>query len=160
MTLFEQHFEMTVADQALLVTITLGAGYVFNWLLAMKKARDSALQEISRHRVRAFVELWKILANLPAQRTPKLDDTMLKKDLNEKLTKWYYEQSGAMYLSWWGTRRLFRIFNLLRNSNSDYEKLRKAFSRLRTQLKRDVGVYSWVAAWRQLKPPRESQQTS
>ena len=126
----------------------------------MKKARDSALQEISRHRVRAFVELWRILANLPAQSSPKLDGAILKRDLNEKLTTWYYEQSGAMYLSWWGTYRLFRIFDLLRDSNSDYKKLRKAFPRLRTQIKRDVGVYSFVAVRRQLKPPRELQQTS
>jgi hypothetical protein len=69
-----------------------------------------------------------------------------RKEFDKKLDEWYYQEGGAMFLSWTASRRLMEARNRLRcikhrtNSSQETKDIQKAFSRLRTQLKFDSGV--------------------
>ncbi len=133
------------------------AGFFMKWFLQSRKSRDELLRALATDRAKAFQSLWKY-SILPGHiRRMKDDDIVPNEFLRERngeLVDWYYSQANALFLSWKSTRSLFAVLDLLRTENPSKEMVRKAFSSLRTALKRDCGIYSAWAAWRQLPTPR------
>ena len=53
-----------------------------------------------------------------------------------------------MYLSYAATKKFLFARRLLKDYGTDDETIREAFSTLRTELKRDCGIYTWLDAKR------------
>lgn len=134
------------------------------------KARDNLLWAISRQRSRALTSLW--AHTMQFQRLNRVDTNegwRTKQDID--FTSWYFQEAGALFLSWRATKLYFKALKTLRRplgftwtdrvrellgfgaSDPDKRRMQKAFSSLRTQLKRDIGIYSARDARRQLKSP-------
>jgi hypothetical protein len=109
------------------------------------------LRAFSKQRARSLRNLWGKTALF--QRLDEIqlsDDWRIEQD--EQFTDWYFKQSGALFLSWQATNFYFRAVRTLREGGSK-ESMEKSFSALRTQLKCDVGIYSWLDSRRKLEDP-------
>ncbi len=150
---FEQQVLLTLIDKGLLALLLLAAGFAFKWLLQDKKARDEALHALAPNRTTAYQELWKTLGKVP----PSSDQAILpdvRKQLADALSDWYHEKSGALFLSWRTAKRFLIALNLVRDDSAANEAIRDAVSALRTQLKRDCGIYGPFEVAKQLPSPR------
>jgi hypothetical protein len=129
------------------------AGLLSKWFLQSQKARDDTLRSLASRRAESLSSLWSLTTSFAIGST---DASNKEKRLaaDKSFRKWYYEDGGALLLSWNGTKRYFLALDVLRDESSHSEALQEAFSRLRTQLKRDCGIYSWWNTWRQLPTPR------
>lgn len=70
--------------------------------------------------------------------------------VDQQLGRWYYKAGGAMYLTWQAADLLFRAWDQLRDPAKLPLARFRAFSRLRTQLKVDCGIYDEAEAEGQL----------
>lgn len=121
------------------------------WYLQKSKAREAMLRAFSGQRARSLKSLWS--NTLVFQRLDgfRIDDDWRKKQ-DEQFTDWYFKDSGALFLSWRATKLYFRAVKTLREGGSE-ESMRDGFSALRTQLKRDVGIYNGWDSWRKVGNP-------
>ena len=137
-------------------------GLLAQWFLQSRKSRDELLKELSARRSESLAILWRLTTQF-ARSSKKPIPLAQRITADDAFLQWYYENSGALFLSWQSTRRYIEAIACLRNTQSNTTDLRVAFSRLRTALKRDFGIYSWANTWRSLpKPgaPLSEQQTS
>jgi hypothetical protein len=75
-----------------------------------------------------------------------------RRKFDGQLNEWYWEDGGAMFLSWTASRRLMEARNRLRcivhkidgeiDRKKETKDIKDAFSDLRTELKYDCGVIS------------------
>jgi hypothetical protein len=157
------HSLITILEKGLLLIVGAMLGFFFNWLIQKKKtkdqqrlqdqrlidelqlqkqtARDEFVTAISESRVEAYVELWKFTERVKYA-TKEVIPKDRRKELFHHLVKWYYEDAGAMFLSFNATARFNEARQKLCNSSSSDEEVREAFSSLRTELKFDCGIYS------------------
>ncbi len=152
----EEEIQTVTAMLKLLVFPIVGfiAGFFTKWFLQTKKSRNELLRELSATRVEKMMSLWELTT--PFALSPKEQTTIEKRNIADmEFRKWYYDKSGAMFLSWKGTKRYFEAIDTLRNINSSPEQLKNIFSLLRTQLKQDSGIYTWWSSFRQLPTPRK-----
>lgn len=129
------------------------AGFFAKWFLQSRKSRDELLKELAPQRAEVLRALWKLTT--PFARAPKEQTTLIRRaQADVAFRNWYFEEAGALFLSWRTTKRYFNAIDCLRDTASDSEALELKFSRLRTALKRDCGIYTWWNGWRQLPAPR------
>jgi hypothetical protein len=123
------------------------------WYLQKAKAREAMLRAFSVQRARSLESLWSKTMVFQRLHGIRIDDDWRTKQ-DDQFTKWYFNESGALFLSWRATKFYFRALRTLREGGSE-ESMRKSFSALRTQLKRDVGIYTWWDSWRHVGSPGE-----
>lgn len=153
----ELQLVFTILKVAVFPVVGFLAGFFVKWFLQSRKSRDELLRALAANRATAFQALWKHSILPDYIRRMKEDDIVPNEFLrkrNKELMDWYYAQANALFLSWKSTRSLFKAIDLLRSENPSEARVRKAFSSLRTALKRDCGMYSAWTAWRQLPTPR------
>ncbi len=127
------------------------AGSIVQWYLQKSKAREAMLRAFSRHRARSLKSLWS--KTLFSERLDEIrinDDWRREQD--EQFTDWYCNESGALFLSWRATKLYNRAVRKVREGGSE-RSMQDAFSALRTQLKRDVGIYNLWESWRDVGDP-------
>lgn len=152
---FDQQIFITLLDKGLLAFVLLFGGFVLNWYLQNRKARDETIRELATSRADAYKDLWRILEEVkPAEFNAGEEDT--KKKLDEALTNWYFNECGALFMSWQTTRQFFLVLDTVRNPTATFRQTQKMVSLLRTRLKQDCGIYSFFEALRQLPTPRKS----
>ena len=142
-----------IVKYAVFPVIGFAAGFLAKWFLQSRKARDELLKALATRRAESLEALWKLTT--PFARSPEHQaalDRRIKAD--DELRKWYFEDAGALFLSWQGTKCYFEAVDCLRDKASAPESLKRKFSLLRTALKRDVGIYTRWSSWRQLPEPR------
>lgn len=138
-----------VAKYVVFPVIGFAAGFLAQWFLQSRKSRDELLKELASQRAETLRALWKLTT--PFARSAK-DQAPLDRrtEGDAAFRRWYFEDAGALFLSWVSTRRYFNAIDCLRDPTSDPEALKRKFSLLRTALKRDCGIYTWWNGWRQL----------
>lgn len=142
-----------ILKYVLLPVVAFAAGFFAKWFLQSRKSRDELLKELAPQRATVFRELWKLTT--PFARAPKEQTTLIRRtQADVDFRNWYYEEAVALFLSWGTTKRYFNAIDCLRDQASDSDALELKFSRLRTALKRDCGIYTWWSGWRQLPAPR------
>ncbi len=134
--------------------VSFFAGLLSKWFLQSQKARDDTLRSLAARRAESLRSLWSLTMPFAVGSTGALDKEK-RRAADTGFRKWYYEDGGALFLSWKGTRRYFLALDVLRDESSRKEALEEVFSQLRTQLKRDCGIYSWWNTWRRLPTPRQ-----
>jgi len=84
-------------------------------------------------------------------------DQSQRHQLNEAIVTWYYEEAGAMYLSFNSTRDLNLARQVLCDTQKTTLEVKDAFSALRTTIKSDCHIYTEDEKAMQLpQPPRRN----
>ena len=165
MNMSDQELKLVIAVVNVVVFPIVGflAGFFVKWFLQSRKSRDELLRALAPTRASAFQALWQRSVLPDDMRLMAKDDivpTEFLRTRNEELLIWYYQHANALFLSWRSTSRLFRVLDVLRNNAPRKAQVDRAFSYLRTALKRDCGIYTAWDAWRQLPAPRPEQWTA
>ncbi|UCF27171.1 MAG: hypothetical protein JSW42_11055, partial [Chloroflexota bacterium] len=100
---FQEELIITIIDNGLLALIIAVIAFVFNWLLQRQKAKDELRKALSSKRAESFGELWSKTYRLRYSKDEQISSKD-RDDLYEELTCWYYDEKGAMYLSYEGLR--------------------------------------------------------
>jgi hypothetical protein len=136
---------------------------LMQWALQKAQAREALIRAFSTPRAEALRALWAKTIEFSRLDTAQITDAW-RDERNRQFTKWYYDEAGALFLSWKATRAYFRAINTLRkggsggsqDSREQYkDSLQRHFSKLRTQLKWDIGIYSSRDTLRQLDAPTD-----
>jgi len=138
---FEEQMIITLVDKGLLALVIAVVGFALNLLLARQQARANIQQAIAPLRVKALTELWSKTEKLGFAKQQSLSPDQ-RTSIFQELTKWYYDASGAMFLSHKATGLFLIARAQLQMESITDENIRESFSALRTQLKVDCGIYS------------------
>lgn len=142
-----------ILKYALFPVIAFAAGFFVKWFLQSRKSRGELLQALAPQRAEALKTLWKLTT--PFDCAPEKHTTLIRRtQADVAFRNWYFEEAGALFLSWRSTKRYFNAIDCLRDPASDSRALKLKFSLLRTALKRDCGIYTCWNGWRQLPAPR------
>jgi hypothetical protein len=147
-----QELYKILLDKGLLALLAIIVGFYFNWLLQKRKARDEFLREIAKLRVSAYQKLWSYTMSAKYWGDEDISDGQ-RRQLNMDLVKWYYEEGGAMFLSFIATKDLNIARQVLCDASKTSEDIRKAFSELRSTLKVDCYIYTESEKGMQLPMP-------
>jgi hypothetical protein len=142
-----------ILQSAIFPVLGFVAGFLATWILQSRKSRDELLKELAPRRADSLQALWKLTT--PFARDP--DDHMAserRSAADGAFRKWYFEEAGALFLSWRATKHYLKAIDCLRDPKSSSQALKGAFSLLRTELKRDCGIYTWWHGFRRLPSPR------
>ena len=106
---FEEQIIITLIDNGMLAAIAGFDGFTINWILQRKKSRDETLHELTPSRVDAFRKVWAITGTGKFITSEKQDIPIEKRlEIDRKLIDWYYDGSGALFLSWSTTKHFLR----------------------------------------------------
>jgi hypothetical protein len=134
--------------------VGFAAGFFANWFLQARKSRDELLHALAAERASSLMELWKLTTPFATNPT-KQAGREERKRADSAFREWYFDNAGAMFLSWSSTSRYFKAIDSLRDLDSSPETLELTFSRLRTALKQDSGIYTRWNSFRKLPAPRD-----
>ncbi|MEJ2395451.1 MAG: hypothetical protein P8045_08325 [Candidatus Thiodiazotropha sp.] len=135
---------IVIVDKLLIGVLILIVGFWINRKLHEYKI---GLEEnvgtrvrIAERRLPSYRKLWELTSPTTHARTKELSD-IEKKELYDQLCKWYYETGNGIFLSN-ETRKLYLDSreSLLDENVSD-EDITRIFSRLRTEIKNEIGIY-------------------
>ena len=137
---FEDALLLAIIDKLLIGLVLLIAGLWLNTRLERLKGQISLHNALAQHRAAALGALW----NLTQPLTPRNVDpepTVCKSSFND-LRRWYYSESGAMHLSYEATDQSLGLLTALQATTPNCVSIKHLASKLRTQLKVDMGVYT------------------
>ena len=150
----EDQIIVSIVDKLLIGVLLLILGFWLNARLEKLKGQIELGKATASFRAAAYGALWEYTEPLSPRGKGDID-AETRKTARENLTKWYYAQGNALYLSLDAADLFLRGLPLLDDeSNSKSDVIRSTFSALRTQLKVDIGVYSLKDATVQI--PRAS----
>jgi hypothetical protein len=130
-------------EKGILAAVVLIIGFFLNAVLQANKLRGETVAELAKERAAAYGQLWKELALIrPADNEEVSSDQ--RKQMEQILADWYHEHSGALYMSWLTARRYMLVRRALDDTNTTSKCIRKQISLLRTRLKIDCGIYSYL----------------
>ncbi len=161
MKTFEQDLWLVILDKGILAIILAVLVFGLNWVLQKRKSRDEFINSISSFRVRAYQALWKISEPAKYADVDTLDEKRREK-IYHSLLDWYYDENGALFLSYPSSEALVEVKKALFAKPEDTEKgsreqtqlIRDNFSNLRTWLKVDCGTYNLEEKDRKLDTPK------
>lgn len=155
----EINIAVTILKMIVLPVLGFAAGFLTKWFLQAKKSRDELLRELSPKRVEKLTDLWEL--TMPFAKSPQEQSILERRiESDTKFREWYFTKSGALFLSWEGTKRYFNAIDTLRDVDSSPIQLKEKFSRLRSELKHDCGIYTRWNRNKQLTAPREPLETA
>ena len=146
---FEQEIWLTILDKGILAIILAVLAFALNFILQKRKSRDEFINSISSHRVSAYKKLWKI--SEPAKYAGvKILNEKKREEIFHSILDWYYEENGALFLSYQSSKALVEVKKALFDSEKKFENkeqeqtelIKDNFSNLRTCLKVDCGTYN------------------
>ena len=111
-------------------------------------------RSVMPERLEALKRLWSCMEPLSPTAAMPLSRAEREK-LDAQLRQWYYANGGGIFLSIQAAADCFDARATLLNGQISDKSVREAFSRLRTQMKIDVGVYSPEEAKRQIGMPQD-----
>ncbi len=140
---------ITVVDKGVLAGLIVALGYKVKLWLQEDQARRDLVREVSSQRADAYAKIWKATEDFRSTNPPELHDDRLR-TARETLHKAYFDEGGAMYLSFEAARLLVKAKSALAarldaggtDGTVTDDDLRKAFSDFRTQLKTDLLIYT------------------
>jgi hypothetical protein len=136
------------------------AGIAAQWALQDRKSRDELTRALAPRRAEVLCRLWTVttlpteVASTPLESPIPVADAQT---VDRTIVDWYTKEAGALYLSHDATRLVFALLDTLRNRSAKHADLETAVTRLRTQLKRDCGIYSRSESRRSLERPRRAE---
>ena len=138
---FSDELWLVIIDKAILAIGVLVVGYWINRRLEKDKANEMIRQKIAESRAKTYLSLWQLTAEIDTLgREPVSPEKVTH--LLDKVTDWYYQQGNGLYLSHPATSLFLEGRNMLKNPALEAVALKSVFSRLRTQMKQDIGVYT------------------
>lgn len=137
---FAEEFILVVVDKAILALGLLLIGYWLNRRLEYDKSDESIRQKIAASRAATYLSLWQLTADVDEVDGKSMTLESTGKLLN-KVTTWYYQEGNGLYLSHQATTLFLECRGMLKKASLDVAQIKSGFSRLRTQLKQDIGVY-------------------
>ena len=138
---YEQELWLAVLDKGFLaLALAIVAGLV-KWLLQMDQAQRDLIKEIAPKRADAYEKLWKVTEQLCRKKQLKMDMTY-RKDMHEQFNKAYFDDGAAMYLSHDASSKFLKAKGHLLNKDIEDAVIIEEVSSFRTQLKKDLKIYS------------------
>jgi hypothetical protein len=153
-TAFDQLKENTRAVKDIEGQIALAYGKELEHYKWEKQVDLEFKKSVMPARLEALKSLWNFMEPLsPTASTPlsRVD----RKELDSQLGRWYYANGNGIFLGIDAAAAYFGARGALRDEQISDKEIRTAFSRLRTQIKIDVGVYSPEEAKRQIGTPTD-----
>jgi hypothetical protein len=154
---YDEKLLITLIDKGALALLILIVGFGLNWYLERRRARAGLQEALAAERAKSYGSLWALMDelglnyNLAAADSEPL--TFERRGYSDwKLDDWYFAEHGAMYLSHQTTKLFFVAKYDLMNDSLDNDDVEKSFSKLRTQMKRDCGIYTSREAKRTVVP--------
>lgn len=138
---FSEELWLVIVDKAILAIGALIIGYWINRRLERDKADESIRQKIAESRAATYLSLWQLTAEVDAIDHEPVTPEKVEQLLN-KVTSWYYQQGNGLYLSHQATKLFLEAREMLKGPSPDVTTIKSGFSRLRTQMKQDIGVYT------------------
>lgn len=138
---FSEQLWLTIIDKAILAIGVLIVGYWINRRLERDKANEGIRQKIAESRAATYLSLWQLTAEIDAIDRDPLTPEKVEQLLN-KVTAWYYQQGNGLYLSHQATQLFLEAREMFKSPSPDVAVIKSGFSRLRTQMKEDIGVYT------------------
>ncbi len=92
-------------------------------------------------RLEALKKLWTSTEQMSPTASEQLSPKM-RKELDAELRQWFYKNGNGIFLSIKAADAFLKARKILTDKLTTFEEVHKAFSRVRTQLKIDLGVYS------------------
>ena len=138
---FSEQLWLTIIDKAILAIGVLIVGYWINRRLERDKANEGIRQKIAESRAATYLSLWQLTAEIDAIDRDPLTPEKVEQLLN-KVTTWYYQQGNGLYLSHKATQLFLEAREMFKSPSPDVAVIKSRFSRLRTQMKEDIGVYT------------------
>lgn len=148
---FEQQLLVTILDKGLLAILLAVLVWLGNVFLQRRKARTDLAVALAEKRADAYVALWNATEDLRSTDPPPLDSEK-RKELVGALTRLYFDDGVAMYLSHAASAKFLEAKMLLVDGGVSDDAVRNTYSALRTQMKVDLQIYSQADA---SKPLRE-----
>ncbi len=137
---FSEELLLVIVEKAILAIGLLLIAYWFNRRLERDKSDEGIRQKIAEARAATYLSLWQLTAEIDAVNRDSTKPETIEKLLN-KVTNWYYQEGNGLYLSHEATRLFLESREMLKGSSLDVPQIKSGFSRLRTQMKQDIGVY-------------------
>lgn len=138
---FSEQLWLNIIDKAILAIGVLIVGYWINRRLERDKANEGIRQKIAEFRAAAYLSLWQLTAEIDAIDGEPVTPERMGQLLNQ-VTAWYYQQGNGLYLSHQATKLFLGARAMLKGPSPDVTVIKSGFSRLRTQMKEDIGVYT------------------
>ena len=138
---FDETLIITIIDKCLIALVLVWAGYLANKSIEKYKAREEFRKTFAVVRVDAYKQLWSLMDTLSPNKDSEISEAE-RRALSDLLQTWYYQYGGAIFLSLKAADRFMEAKNSLLKPGVSSHDLRERFSRLRTELKIDVGVYA------------------
>ena len=146
---FNQTLFVTVLDKAIIGGLLLVAGFWLNRSIELFKSQLEFRKQTAVAREAAYRRLWALTQIFsPSIRTDL--PTEHRDEVALSLRSWYYTDGNGIYLSRTAADLFFKARDLLKQPDEDADRIRHAFSALRTQMKLDVGVYDTADAQTQI----------
>lgn len=137
---FSEELLVVIVEKAIIALGLLLIAYWFNRRLERDKANEGIRQKIAASRAATYLRLWQLTAEIDAVNSSLMTPEAIEKLLN-KVTSWYYQEGNGLYLSHEATSLFLECRGMLKGTSLDVPQIKSGFSRLRTQLKLDIGVY-------------------
>jgi hypothetical protein len=132
---------LAVLDKGFLaLALAIVAGLV-KWLLQMDQAQRDLVKEIAPKRAEAYEKLWKVTEQLCRKKQLKMD-MKYRKDMHNQFNKAYFDDGAAMYLSHEASSKFLKAKGYLVKNDIENAVLIEEVSNFRTQLKKDLKIYS------------------
>jgi hypothetical protein len=147
---FSEELLVVIVEKAIIALGLLLIAYWFNRRLERDKANEGIRQKIAASRAATYLSLWQLTAEIDAVNNSLMTPEAIEKLLN-KVTSWYYQEGNGLYLSHEATSLFLECRGMLKGTSLDVPQIKSGFSRLRTQLKQDIGVYDEQQAHQPVK---------
>lgn len=110
--------------------------------LIAHNVRNEMQVKLVQPQLDAYRKLWSLMAIASPAMPERLKDKNNRVRLEEQLRSWYYTDGNGIFLSKKSRAIFVEAKDLLKDSSdAEVETITKKLSKLRSQLKNDIGVY-------------------
>lgn len=139
MTFYEELL-LKIIDTLIIGILVLLVGYRLNRGLERFKIKEEYQRQLAQAKINAYQRLWSLMETVsPAREGEITYDERI--DLAERLRSWYYGDGNGLYLPHKTMSAFIESRDALVDKNTASDEIKKRFSKLRTQMKMDAGVY-------------------
>jgi hypothetical protein len=143
---FTDTLMITIIDKLIIGAFLVWLAFYLNARLEkFKKDQDreqAFLLQVSVSRLNAYLKLWSLTEKVSPSSKEEIRKE-IKENLSNRLRSWYYEDGNGVYLTLIAADLFLKAKETLNvDTDKQTEQIKEAFSKLRTQMKIDIGAYS------------------
>ena len=139
MTFYEELL-LKIIDSLIIGVLILFVGYWLNRGLEKFKSKEEYQRQLAQSKINAYQRLWSLMETVRPSREGEITYDERAR-LAERLRSWYYDDGNGLYLPHKTAGVFIDSRDALLDKNITDDQIKEQFSKLRTQMKIDAGVY-------------------